>query len=59
MNFYMCLPCDLQFYANQDTGTHACPSCRSVGRDDISALHIVNDEEHAEFLAAFDFGEGD
>jgi hypothetical protein len=54
---YLCLPCDVQFEFS--SGHTACPSCSSGTREDITALYIEHDAEQAEFMAAFDFGEGD
>lgn len=54
---YMCLPCDLQFEFS--AGHTRCPSCSSLSRQDITALYVEHDADEAEFMQAFDFGEGD
>ena len=54
---YLCLPCDRQFdYAPGHTD---CPICHAEQREDVAALYIEHDAEVAEFIHAFDFGEGD
>lgn len=54
---YLCVPCDVQFdYSARQTH---CPTCDADSRDDIAALYIDHDAEEADFVQAFDFGEGD
>jgi len=54
---YLCLPCDRQFdYA---PGQENCPECKTDTRADLTALYIEHDSEQAEWIEAFDLGEGD
>ena len=54
---YMCLPCDVQF--EHAAGHTSCPCCHTGERADLAALYVEHDSEEAEFVQAFDFGEGD
>jgi hypothetical protein len=54
---YLCLPCDRQF--DYEPGHTNCPECKTDQRDDLAALYIEHDAEEAEWIQAFDFGEGD